>query len=181
MAQRNDCVNDPEPGAVLDELIIRTFTNCDVVGVVVEGDVRVIGADGFTMRASTVKGDVVVKAVATRFQGNTFEGKVSVKREAAFDTMVTEVIDNLVNGGGNLVINDGPTCDPVTNSTGAYVAGNHVLEGSLKVECLTTAIVVGNTVINGDLLCSDNLNLKRSTNVVSGGKEDCSRDLPPLP
>jgi len=182
MAQQNDCDGGIPPGETLDELIISgIFTNCDVLGVTVKGDVRVIGADGFTMRGSLVKGDVTVEAAASQLQGNTFEGKVSVKREPAFTTMATTVINNLVDGSGNLVINDGVTCDPVTNSTGAYVAGNHFIGGSLKVQCLKTAIVVGNTVANGDLICSDNLNLNRSANVVLGGKDKCNRDLPNYP
>jgi hypothetical protein len=101
---RNDCPDGFLTGGVYDEIVINQFKSCYVVGVVVIGDVRVRGADQFTMMGSIVNGNVrVTNTVSAALADNQVNEGNIVTRDNTFST----VLRNVVSGGNIRVIGDG--------------------------------------------------------------------------
>jgi len=164
---RNDCPEGSIVGGTYEEIVINQFVSCYVVGVVVNGDVRVSNADQFTMMGSLVNGSVrVTNTVSAALAGNQVNDGNLVTRDNTFST----VLRNIVHGGTIRVIDDSERAE-------AQVLQNLIFTGNLRVNGHEKADVKENKVTDGDITCKNNDRLDSKDNDAFGGKVNCSKSL----
>ena len=166
---RNDCPDGSITGGVFDDIVIDQFVSCYIVGVVVNGDVRVRDADQFTMMGSIVNGNIrVTNTVSAALWDNQVNEGNIVTRANTFST----VLRNIVTGGNIRVIDDGGD-----DAQEAAVVQNLIFVGNLRVNGNEKADVKENKVTDGDITCRNNDRLDSKDNDAFGGKVNCSRSL----
>lgn len=171
MAQllRNDCPDGSLVGGTFDEIVIRDFVNCRVVGVYVTGRVLVDTADNFTMIGSLVEGNVrVINTVNAALVDNTVNGG----RLVAKGNLTSTVLRNIVVGGTIVVSDD--TCEQEQD---VLVAQNLIFTGNLRGNCNEKADVKDNKVTNGSITCRENDRLDSIGNVALDGTVNCRRNI----
>ena len=166
---RNDCPEGSIVGGTYEEIVINEFVSCYVVGVVVNGDVRVSNADQFTMMGSLVNGSVrVTNTVSAALADNQVNEGNLVTRGGRYST----VLRNVVTGGNIRVISDG-----TDDAQEATVVQNLIFVGNLRVNGNEKADVKENKVTDGDITCKNNDRLDSKDNDAFGGKVNCSKSL----
>lgn len=166
---RNDCPDGSISGGTFDEIVINDFESCTVVGVVVNGGVRVRGANQFTVKGSVVNGNLrVTNVVSAAVSDVNVNGGNLVTKGNAFSTILRNVVS-----GGNIIVSD----DLCGQEQIATVVQNLIFEGSMRVNCNETADVKENKVTSGNILCQDNDRLDSKDNDAFGGRVNCSRNL----